>query len=108
MSSSDKDINYSEDDAGANGIVYEITVETKNNKLNDGQRAVIREAMVMLLAEMSVKMQLIVQVPNAARVIGYINTTNDGRREMHVPEGINAEASEPAPEFTIGGVGLRD
>lgn len=78
------DINYDPDDEDANGITYSLDVETRNYQLNDGQREALREAMVLSLQELQIKMELL--MGKSARVRGFIAPANCGRRELHVPQ----------------------
>lgn len=102
------DVNYNEDDKDANGITYTVDIHTRNYKLNDGQRAALREAMVQVLTELSIKMDLVVGEPNACRVKGSINAANSGAREIIIPEGGTAPQENAEPIFSIGGVTMKD
>ena len=73
-----------------------------------GQRKALRDAMVQILTQASVKLQLVIGDPSKIKVSGKIVSSVSGVREMHVPMGQMREEDAPAPSMSIGGVAMKD
>jgi hypothetical protein len=76
-----------ESDAQAASLDYEIRIITKNYKLNDAQRSVIRQMLTEAAVNLRIKLSMVTQAdPSALIVVTTVRAAGGNCRQLALPE----------------------